>query len=77
MNLENIKEYMHLKSFKGGSKIIIAAGSVSRELPFTPFNGKVIMNSDMMLENAKLAETLLIIGGGTIGCEFATYIVPS
>jgi dihydrolipoamide dehydrogenase len=55
-----------------GEKIIIATGSVSRELPFAPFDGKVVMNSDMMLENEKLPEKLLIIGGGAIGCEFAT-----
>jgi len=55
-----------------GDKVIIATGSVSRELPFAPFDGKVVMNSDMMLENEKLPEKLLIIGGGAIGCEFAT-----
>lgn len=55
-----------------GNKIVIAAGSVSRELPFAPFDGEVVMNSDMMLENEKLPERLLIIGGGAIGCEFAT-----
>lgn len=55
-----------------GDKIVIATGSVSRELPFAPFDGEVILNSDMMLENTKLPERLLIIGGGAIGCEFAT-----
>jgi len=55
-----------------GDKIVVATGSVSRELSFAPFDGEVIMNSDMMLENEKLPEKLLIIGGGAIGCEFAT-----
>lgn len=55
-----------------GEKIIIAAGSSSRDLPFAPFDGEVILNSDMMLINTKLPEKLLIIGGGAIGCEFAT-----
>ena len=55
-----------------GDKIIISTGSTSRELPFAKFDGKVIMNSDMMLTNDKLPERLLVIGGGAIGCEFAT-----
>jgi len=55
-----------------GDKIIIAAGSSSREIPFAPFDGEIIMNSDMMLDNERLPEKLLVIGGGAIGCEFAT-----
>lgn len=54
-----------------GDKIIIATGSVSRELPFAPFDGKYILSSDEMLMNSELPEDLLIIGGGAIGCEFA------
>jgi dihydrolipoamide dehydrogenase len=58
--------------FVKGEKIIIATGSVTRELPFAPFDGKYIVSSDDMLVNTDLPEKLLIIGGGAIGCEFAT-----
>jgi dihydrolipoamide dehydrogenase len=55
-----------------GDKIIIATGSVSAELPFAPFDGKRILSSDHMLKNTEVPEKLLIVGGGAIGCEFAT-----
>lgn len=55
-----------------GEKIIIATGSESVELPFAPFDGRYILSSDQMLQNTELPEKLLIIGGGAIGCEFAT-----
>lgn len=55
-----------------GEQIIIATGSESVELPFAPFDGQHILSSDQMLKNTELPEQLLIIGGGAIGCEFAT-----
>jgi len=55
-----------------GEQIIIATGSNSVELPFASFDGKYILSSDQMLKNTELPEKLLIIGGGAIGCEFAT-----
>ncbi|MBW2604179.1 MAG: dihydrolipoyl dehydrogenase [Deltaproteobacteria bacterium] len=55
-----------------GEKIIIATGSKSVELPFAPFDGQHILSSDQILKNTELPEKLLIVGGGAIGCEFAT-----
>ncbi|MBM9606755.1 dihydrolipoyl dehydrogenase [Desulfopila inferna] len=55
-----------------GELIIIATGSKPVELPFAPFNGKNILSSDQILQNIELPSRLLIIGGGAIGCEFAT-----
>ena len=55
-----------------GEKIIIATGSQPVELPFAPFDGRYILSSDQLLRNAELPEKMLIIGGGAIGCEFAT-----
>ncbi|SHJ37636.1 dihydrolipoamide dehydrogenase [Malonomonas rubra DSM 5091] len=55
-----------------GEQIIIATGSESVELPFAPFDGEYILSSDHMLKNTELPERLLIVGGGAIGCEFAT-----
>lgn len=55
-----------------GELIIIATGSKPVELPFAPFNGKNILSSDQILQNTELPSSLLIIGGGAIGCEFAT-----
>jgi dihydrolipoamide dehydrogenase len=55
-----------------GEAIIIATGSTPRELPTAPFDGRHILSSDQMLRNTELPEKLLIVGGGAIGCEFAT-----
>lgn len=55
-----------------GEQIIIATGSTPVELPFAPFDGQYILSSDQMLKNTELPGKLLIVGGGAIGCEFAT-----
>ena len=55
-----------------GEQIMIATGSQPVELPFAPFDGQYVLSSDQMLENTELPEKLLIVGGGAIGCEFAT-----
>lgn len=55
-----------------GEQIIIATGSESVELPFAPFDGRYILSSDQILKNTERPKRLLIIGGGAIGCEFAT-----
>ncbi len=52
--------------------IIIATGSTSAKLPFADFDGTYILNSDQLLLNTDLPERMLVIGGGAIGCEFAT-----
>ncbi len=61
----------------GGKKIeakniLLATGSVPSELPFLKFDGKKIISSDSLLQLKKLPRTLLIVGGGVIGCEFAS-----
>ncbi|MFH2048097.1 MAG: dihydrolipoyl dehydrogenase [bacterium] len=51
--------------------IIIATGSRSRNLPIFPIDGKRIINTDHLLEAENLPESMLIIGAGVIGCEWA------
>lgn len=53
-------------------RIIIATGSVSREIPAFPFDHKKILSAKSMLEVTQLPKRLAIIGGGVIGCEFAS-----
>ena len=52
--------------------IIIATGSKPFELPGYPFNEKTILSSDHALELTEVPQRLVIIGGGVIGCEFAS-----
>ena len=53
-------------------KIVIATGSRPRELDCVPIDGMHILNSNQLLQQTHLPERLLIIGGGAIGCEFAS-----
>jgi dihydrolipoamide dehydrogenase len=53
-------------------KIIIAAGSTWAELPNIKTDGKYIITSDEALSWNSVPKSLLIIGGGAIGCEFAS-----
>jgi len=55
-----------------GEKLLIATGSKSLELPIAPVDEKVILSSRGALELEELPESLIIVGGGYIGCEFAS-----
>jgi dihydrolipoamide dehydrogenase len=55
----------------GIQKVIIATGSVSAQIPNVPIDGKVIVTSTEMLNVPSIPKTLIIIGGGYIGMEFA------
>jgi len=51
--------------------ILIATGSLPVELEKIKFDGKKIISSDQILDLKEAPQSLLIIGGGVIGCEFA------
>jgi dihydrolipoamide dehydrogenase len=52
-------------------KIIIATGSKPAQIPVFPFDGKRIISSDHAINPGSVPGSLLIIGAGVIGCEFA------
>ncbi|MBI4398420.1 MAG: dihydrolipoyl dehydrogenase [Candidatus Omnitrophica bacterium] len=52
--------------------VILATGSKPRALPQFPFDGKQIISSTEGLETQEIPRSLLIIGGGVIGVEFAS-----
>ena len=52
--------------------IVLATGSVPRALPKLQFDGKRIINSDHVLTMAEVPQSVLILGGGAIGVEFAS-----
>lgn len=65
-------------AFKNGSsedihsdKIIIATGSRPAQIPGFPFDGLHILSSDHATNPAFIPRSLIIIGAGVIGCEFA------
>jgi len=56
-----------------GKNIIIASGSRPQELNFLKFDKKRILSSDEILELEELPKSILIVGAGIIGCEFASF----
>lgn len=52
--------------------IIIATGSRPRKLPNIPIDEQIIMTSDGIHHLTDYPESLVILGAGVIGCEFAT-----
>jgi dihydrolipoamide dehydrogenase len=55
-----------------GSRIIIASGSEEVMLPGIELDGERILSSKDLLNLGKIPESLCIVGGGAIGCEFAS-----
>ncbi|MBP7216547.1 MAG: dihydrolipoyl dehydrogenase [Candidatus Omnitrophica bacterium] len=51
--------------------ILIATGSKPQQLPAISFDHTKILSSDDILNLKEIPQSLLIIGGGVIGCEFA------
>ncbi len=57
------------------AKTIIATGSEPLDIPAFPCDHKRVFNSTSILELTALPKSLAIIGGGYIGCEFASLFV--
>ena len=53
-------------------KIILATGSEPIRIPIPGIDKEGVMNSDGVLASEKLPDSVVIIGGGVIGIEFAT-----
>jgi dihydrolipoamide dehydrogenase len=52
--------------------IILATGSLPRTIPGFEVDGKFVVTSDEVLSIPELPKTAAVIGGGAIGCEFAS-----
>ncbi len=52
--------------------VVIATGSIPKELSFMKCDGKNILSSRDILKMEELPKKLVVIGGGVIGCEFAS-----
>jgi dihydrolipoamide dehydrogenase len=52
--------------------VLIATGSRPRYLPHIPIDEKIIVTSNGIHNFERLPESLVILGAGVIGCEFAT-----
>jgi len=57
-----------------GTNVILAAGSVPRTLPGFDVDGTIVLTSDEFLDLDTLPSSAAVIGGGAIGCEFASML---
>lgn len=56
------------------TNIIVATGSVPRAIPGYEFDGERIVSSNEALDWPERPERVAIIGGGVVGCEFASLL---
>lgn len=68
---------VHIKSTESeqvisGDIILIATGSRPHHPPEIPFDGKLIFDSDTILNMKQIPKTMAVIGGGVIGTEYAS-----
>ena len=55
--------------------VIVATGSHARSIPGYTIDGKQIVTSDHALDWESQPGSVAIIGGGVIGCEFASFLI--
>ncbi|MGI9022192.1 MAG: dihydrolipoyl dehydrogenase [Acidimicrobiales bacterium] len=52
--------------------VVLASGSAPRTLPGFDIDGRLVCSSDELLDLERLPESAVVVGGGAIGCEFAS-----
>jgi dihydrolipoamide dehydrogenase len=62
-----------------GRNVLIATGSSPRALPIPglAFDGERVLSSDDVLTLTEVPRRVAVIGGGAIGCEFASFLVDA
>ncbi|MDT4926767.1 MAG: dihydrolipoamide dehydrogenase [Pseudonocardiales bacterium] len=55
-----------------GTNLVLATGSYSRTLPGLDLDGQRVIASEHALQLDRVPETAIVLGGGVIGCEFAS-----
>jgi len=57
-----------------GAHVVIATGSATRSLPGLDVDGERVLSSDHVLELTAVPPRVAVVGGGAIGCEFASLL---
>jgi dihydrolipoamide dehydrogenase len=55
-----------------GTNLVLATGSYSRSLPGLDIDGDRVITSEHALQLDHVPESAIVLGGGVIGCEFAS-----
>ncbi|HMI30364.1 MAG TPA: FAD-dependent oxidoreductase, partial [Candidatus Limnocylindrales bacterium] len=61
-----------VKSEVAAGAIVLATGSSVGSLPVAPVDGRIVLSSDDILSLDRVPESLLVIGAGAVGVEFAS-----
>ena len=56
-----------------GKNVVIATGSQPKDIPGMEVDGERILNSDHLLQLEDIPQSILIVGAGAVGCEFASF----
>jgi NAD(P) transhydrogenase len=67
LRVENSNGYSEIE----GQNFVIATGTKPATNPKVPINGRNIINSDQILSMPMIPKTLIVVGGGVIGVEYA------
>src|SRR5579872_2834304 len=67
LRVENNNGFAELE----GEFVIVATGTKPAANPKVPINGRNIINSDQILSMPQVPRTLIVVGGGVIGVEYA------
>jgi dihydrolipoamide dehydrogenase len=55
-----------------GKNVLLATGSYARTLPGLDIDGKKVITSDQAMKMEYVPKSVIVLGGGVIGCEFAS-----
>jgi dihydrolipoamide dehydrogenase len=55
-----------------GKNVVLASGSYSRSLPGLDIDGERVITSEQALRLDRVPASVVVLGGGVIGCEFAS-----
>jgi NAD(P) transhydrogenase len=72
--LNVVDETYRLKYEVNAKNIIIATGSKPRNPIDVPFDGQVIFDSTTFLQMGRIPKTMVVLGGGIIGSEYASFL---
>jgi dihydrolipoamide dehydrogenase len=60
------------ESTHSGTHVVLASGSYARSLPGLEIDGERIVTSEHALHLDRVPASVIVLGGGVIGCEFAS-----
>jgi dihydrolipoamide dehydrogenase len=62
----------HAETTYSGRHLVLASGSYARSLPDLDIDGERVLTSEHALQLDRVPASVVVLGGGVIGCEFAS-----